>query len=137
MRDALLTALIAAGAGLLAALVTSLLGPRLQYIFNLRTRQAELRMEVIRDFNRLTAEYLTHHLNSPGIAPGQAWFSAFSATEASIKALFSCGAYKCFKNLEVLVGPNPGGGFGAFGKFTTQDFVDRKHETLRKLYREV
>lgn len=137
MPDALLTALIAAGAGLLAALVTSLLGPRLQYIFSLRTRQAELRMEVIRHFNRLTAEYLTHHLQSPGAPAGQAWLSAFSATDASIKALFSCEAHKCFKELEVLVGAVPGGGFGASGKFTTQDFVNRKHETLKKLYREV
>lgn len=53
--DALLTALIAAGSGLLSALVTLLIGPRLQYLFNVRTRQSELRMRVAADFSRLSS----------------------------------------------------------------------------------
>lgn len=135
MPDALATALVAAGSSLLTIVLT----PRLQHVFWRYQRRAELRLAVINEFNRFTSEFLTGHISAPKtFKPSDAWFASFSATDSNIRAMFSDEAVRAFKELEVLIGPGTDhGALGALGKYTIQDFVDRKNRALQQLYREV
>ncbi len=138
MQEAITTALIAAG----SALLTILLTPRLQHAFWKHQKKAELRLSVINDFNRLTSEFLTGHINATragtAFKPSDEWFTSFRVVESNVRGLFSEEASKTFKAVEVLIGPGtPAGGLGASGKYMVQDFLERQDKVLKQLYRDV
>ncbi len=135
MPDPLTTALIATGSSLITILLTS----KLQHLFWKYQKRAELRLTVINEFNRLTAEFITGHIAaSATYTPSQQWFTAFSITEANIRALFSQEAFDAYKEVEILVGP--GGqqrGLGSQGQYGVHDFLDRKNAAMRQFYKEL
>jgi len=134
MPDALATALIAAGSAIVGSLLTIFLTPRIQHVFWIRQQRAQLRLQAIAEFNRLTAEFL--HQANPYV-PAPQWFIAFNANEATIRASFSGAGDEAFQALRGLIGPGQGGTFGPQGQYGVHDFIERRDRALTQFYSEV
>jgi len=80
--------------GILAALLTIFLTPRLQHYFWKRQRRSEFLISIINVMNRLIAEFITEHAanqSDPQWKPQPEFFKSWNATSAQLKALiFGC-----------------------------------------------
>ena len=129
-----LTAVVlSAGSAVIATLLTLFLTPRLQHYFWKRQRREELRLATIKEINRLTSEFITNHIADPAFPPSQEFFQALQATSADLRALFSSRAWRAFKEMEIMIAPNLGGG----GDRIPADFIAARDRALRVLYQEV
>jgi hypothetical protein len=136
------TALIAAASAIISSLLTILWTPKLQHFFWRHQRRAEIRLAIINEFNRLTAEFISAHIDAQRTqttyTPGLQWHSAFSITGANIRALFSQVAFDSFKQVDQLIGPSAGHGrLGPQGQYDVHDFLVRKDSAMRVLYKEL
>lgn len=73
-----------------------------------RERKAEFQLKAIEAVNTLATNFLQRSISDPKYRPDVEWFSTFGVADAAIKALFDEEAYKSFKALEVLIGPELG-----------------------------
>ena len=63
------------------------------------------------------------------------WFSSFSATDATVKALFSPETYQRYKRLEVRIGP--GLGSESSPMVSVLEFIDDRDAAIKAMYDEV
>lgn len=112
MSDPQLTTLISAVSAISATLITIFLTPKLQHYFWKHQRRAELRLDVINEVNKLTADfiegYIEAEMDGRGFKPSVDFFKSFQAAAAKVKALFSERTFQAFKSMEVMIGPNLG-----------------------------
>jgi len=127
--------------GVASSLITIFLSSRLQHFFWTRQQRAQLRLAVLQEFNRLSAEFLAEHLaavmTSTRYIPSIAWNTAMQGVEANLRSLFSANVGALYQQLQILFGPGtPQGGLGPQGQYFANDFVDRKDAVMRQLYDE-
>jgi hypothetical protein len=127
-------ALVAVGSSLLTMFLT----PWLQQNLWRYQRRAEIRLAAIKEFNRLTTEYITGVLwdTTGTYQPPAAWFQALNMANADIEVLFSEGSKQAVKAVDVLIGPAQPG-LGPQGKSNANDFITARDAALRALYSEV
>ena len=98
-----------------------------------RERKAEFQLKAIESVSSLTTAFLQRSIADPRYRPDVEWFSSFSVADAAIKALFDEGAYKSFKALEVLIGPELGAESQS-GVVAAGRFAERRDAALKVLY---
>jgi hypothetical protein len=127
-------ALVAVGSSLLTIFRT----PYLQHWLWMYQRRAENKLAAIKEFNRLTTQFITGVMANPGggFIPTTNWFQAFNMVGADIEALFSQPAKDALKAVDALIGPSRPG-LGAQGNNTPNDFIAERDAAMRIFYREV
>jgi hypothetical protein len=128
MSDYIISGLI----GVVSALITIILTPRLQHYFWGYQRMSELRLATLKDLNRLAAEYLKNCTQDTNYRPTEVFFKELTITTADIKVLFSNKAFDLFKKFEEMIGP----GLGPNGRGTFQALIETRDAALRALYDE-
>ena len=119
-------ALVAVGSSLLTIILT----PLLQHHFWRYRARDDLRLGAIKEFNRLTAEYITGVLfGAP--PPGHQWLAALNTASSDIQALFSKEAFRAIQSVDELIGRGPQRNERA------DRFADARDAALRALYGEV
>ena len=93
MSDAVIPVLI----GVVSALTTLVLTPRLQHYFWGYQRMSELRLRTCEQLNSLAADFLHNYLRDPDFRPGDQFFRSLMVTSADIKVLFSRNVFDQFK----------------------------------------
>lgn len=131
MSNSIIPAVIGVIVGIISTLLTIFLTPRIQHYFWVYQRLSDIRLAVIRELNNLAAEFLNNYLNDHKYHPTDQFFKSFMAMGASIKALFSQKTFDCFKEFELMIGPN----FGP-NKSSTEAFIKSRDTALRTLYDE-
>jgi len=131
MSDSITPALIGVIVGIISTLLTIFLTPRIQHYFWVYQRLSDMRLPVIKEFNNLAAEFLNNYLNDLKYHPTDQFFKSFMVVTANIKALFSQKAFDCFKEFEVMIGPDLGPSKGS-----TESFIRARDTVLRALYNE-
>jgi hypothetical protein len=135
MADTVLLSLTASAiGGVLSALLTIALTPRLQHHFWRYQRRTELQLATIREINRLTAEFLVGYISNPTAPPADALFSDLDRARADVGALFSSGAAASVQTVVGMVGPRLG---SASGDRMPNDFARAREAAIRALYADV
>lgn len=128
-----LTAVVlSAGSAIIATLLTLFLTSRLQHYFWKSQRREELRLAAIKEINRLTAEFIANSTADSAFTPSQEFLQALHAASADLRALFSSRAWRAFREMEIMIAPNLGG-----GDHTVADLIAARDRALRVLYQEV
>jgi len=129
-----LTAVVlSAGSAVVATLLTLFLTPGLQHHFWKRQRREELRLATIKEVNRLASEFITNSIADPAFTPSQELLQSLQSASADVRALFSSRAWRAFRELELMIAPNPSGG----GPRAPADLIAARDRALRALYQEV
>jgi len=118
--------------GIVSALVTIILTPRLQHYFWGYQRMSELRLSAFKDLNRLAAQFIYNYNQDPKFRPTKEFFNELTMTSADIKILFSETAFNLYREFEYMIGP----GLGPNGKGTLQGLIERRDTALKALYGE-
>ncbi len=118
--------------GIVSALITIILTPRLQHYFWGYQRMSELRLTTFKDLNHLAAEYLKNCTQNINYRPPDEFFKELTIITADIKVLFSKKAFDLFKKFEEMIGP----GLGPDRKGTFQGLIERRDAALKALYDE-
>jgi hypothetical protein len=98
-----------------------------------RERRAEFQLKAIESVSALTTDFLQRSIADPKYRPDVGWFSSFGVADAAIKALFDEAAYKSFKELEVLIGPELGPESQS-GIVAAWKFAETRDAALKMLY---
>lgn len=133
MSDFITPTLIGTLIGITSTLLTLFLTPRVQHRFWGYQRLSEIRLAVLKEMNRLAAEFLNNHIKDPQYRPTDQFFKALMITSANINVLYSHTAFKCFKEFEAMIGPN----LGPTGNGSVEAFIKARDAALRALYNEV
>jgi hypothetical protein len=130
--------LVSLATGAVGGVGGALLTASLTHFFWKRQRFEELRMAVIKEVNRLTAEFITAYINAQNHPqnwpPSNEFYQSFQAAAANVKALFSADTFAGFKATEIMIGPNLDPVHGHRG---VHDFIEARDTALQALYREV
>jgi hypothetical protein len=127
--------------GVLAAIVTVYLTPKVQHYFWKAQRLADLQFATVTEVNRLMAQYLAGHIArdtgaDPSWKPPREFFVALHAAAAQVKVLFSDKAWTAFKGVEVLLTATGGLGHAGDSK-TDQDFIEAHNKAMHTFYEEI
>jgi hypothetical protein len=139
----LIPSVIAFFSGVAAALLTIFLNPRFQHYFWKRQKREELRLAVVKEVNRLSAEFRVHYLYKDQIeyTPEQSvtFSQAWVAVDGQVEDLFSESTYESFKRMQEYV--------GLVHVYRNQELMDRlprlrdfdriRKGALQALYREI
>lgn len=106
MSNSIIPAVIWVIVGIISTLLAIFLTPRIQHYFWVYQRLSDIRLAVIRELNNLAVEFLNNYLDAHKYHPTDQFFKSFMAMSASIKALFSKKTFDCFKEFELMIGPN-------------------------------
>lgn len=118
------TAIIVGSAG---SILTTFLTPRFQHHFWSHQRLKDERLDVAKEFNSFTAEFIYN----PQYGETPQFFKSYSVLTANIKTLFSHKAFDCFKEFDVELEAIREGKKGHF-----ESFLKARDKTLRVLYEE-
>ena len=102
-----------------------------------REQRAEVQLNAIEAVNTLTTEFLQRSIADAQYQPTLEWLSAFGVADAAVKAVFDEEAYKSFKALEVLIGPEVRSEVGTGAIFAAWKFAETRDTALKALYNRV
>lgn len=122
--------LLASGVGgLVASLVSIWLTADLQHRYWRRSRVVDEQLKTIREFNRLTADFLTEYIdaekNRRPVNLSTEFFRDLQMLKAEIRARFSAGAHRAYLEAEKMI-PNMRGK-------AVDDFVRERDAVMRIL----
>jgi len=117
------------------AFLMLLVMPYLQHYIWRAHRLTDLRLEAINQVAWLLAEFLTNYISDEGYTPSREFLRSFRAAGAKARALFSDEAWRAFRKVEVMVGPNLGTP-PEEGKGSVDHFIQLQDAALRALYAE-
>ncbi len=95
-----------------------------------KQRRRELQLDVVKDLNKLLAEFLIASIADPEFGPDPDFYVRLAATTAMVKVLFSVDGFGTFKEVEVFIGPRMGGR-------PVHEFVERRDAAIRALVDEI
>ncbi len=117
-----------------SSLLTIFLTPWLHHHFWRYQARDELRLAAIKEFNRLTADFIAGVLfDRMSYSPNKEWFAALNTAGGEIQVLFSKEAFMAVQAVDKMIRP----GLGPLGNKSTDEFVEARDAALRALYREV
>jgi hypothetical protein len=100
-----------------------------------RERRAELQLKAIDAVNILTSQHVQNFIADSKFTPSLEWYSSFSVTSATVKALFDNATYAKFKKLEILIAPGLGSESGP--TFAVWQFIEVRDDALKAMYGQV
>jgi hypothetical protein len=135
----MITFLAALSAGLLSAVIALIFGQPVQHHFWTQQREAERRLRVIDELNKLTAEFLIRfrmHARATPPAPFRIdndFHVALTMAAHDAEMLFPAAAFQAYKRLEEMLGASTDRRIDDF----TFAFVEARKAAFQALYKEV
>jgi len=93
-----------------------------------RERKSDLQLKTIESVSVLTTDFIQRRIADDKYLPTVEWYSALSVADGAVKALFDADTYKCFKALEILIGPDPP------TIFVVSRFIETRDSAIKAMY---